>query len=818
MFDIPAELRRAVRRLRRSPGFTLPAVATLALGLGAVTAVFTVVHAVLLSPLPYPSADRLVWVDHGAIGLDVSRGLEMAEGIYLHYRRQSRTLEELALYSEAEANLTGDDRPERVETALATPSLFHVLRVRPFVGRVFSESDATVGAPAVVLLSYPLWSRRYGRALGIVGRIITIDGNAVEVIGVMPVGFSFPSTETELWLPLIVDPARTGIGGFTRRGVARLAPGASVADAQAELQRLIPGLIGAFPGSSAESVVNQAGLRARVVPLLDEIAGESRRPLWLVLATAALVLLIACVNVANLLLVRSETRERDTAVRTALGASRSRMVRHYLTESVLLAGAGVLLGLGLAVAGVGMIRALGSQSLPRLHEVGLGPPALVFISGLAGALVAALTALPALRRAPVAAASLREGGRAATVGRRRVRLRHGLVIGQVALALVLLSGAGLMLRTYGEMRALDPGLRPKGLLTFEVGLPAADYPDRESAVAFHRELLDRLRALPAVVSAGAVTCLPLCGSWAGNLVRVDGRPARADELPPVVATRRVSAGYLETMGTPLLAGRTLERSDAERRTGAAVINAAMAEAYWPDEDPLGRRFYHALDVDEPAWYTVVGVVEDTPIRDLTESPARIMYLPLLHVDGTQGPSPRRLSYAVRTAVAPLSLAGSVRDAVWSLDSDLPVARVRTMENIVAGASARTEFTMVVLLIAALTALLLGAVGLYGVVSYVVSRRAREIGVRMALGAEPGRIRRMVLTQGLLMAVLGIACGLGIALPLSRTMEALLYGIAPTDLATYLAVSALLLTTVIGATWLPAWRAARIDPATTLRGE
>lgn len=811
-----SELRSAARRLWRAPQFSIPVVATLALGVGAITAVFSVVHGVLIRPLPYPDSDRLVWLDHGAPGLDVSQGLTMTEGIFVHYRRHSRTLDRLALYEEEEVNLTGDASPERVRAAVVTPSLFRILGASAKVGRPFIESDLAADEPAAVILDYALWSRRFGRDPAVVGRTIELDGREVAVVGVMPPDFSFPSDDTELWLPLVVDSSR--FGGFTRRGIARLAAGVKPAAAEADLQRLIPDLVESFPGPSAKSAVEEARLRARVVPLKDHIVGETRRALWLVLATVALVLLISCVNVANLLLVRSETREREVAVRTALGASRTQMARHFLAESIWLAGAGAVAGLALSAAGVELIRSLGTASLPRLHEVKFDVAAPVFAAGLALALALAFAAVPTLRGVPQLVGALREGGRGATTGRRRVSLRHALVAGQVALALVLLIGAGLMLRTYRAIHAIDPGLRPENVLTFEVGLPPEGYPNREAAVAFHEELLERLEALPGVISAGASTCLPLCGSWNGYLVQVEDRPPRPGELPPVVATRRVSPGYLETLGTPLRSGRLLERADHEHRTGAAVINVAMADAYWPGEEPLGQRFYHELYDESPAWYTVVGVVENMPIRDPTEEPARTVYLPLLHLDGAVGPSPHRLGYAVRSAVPPLALAGAVRRTVWSLDGGLPVASLRTMEGIISGATVRMQFTMIMLLVSAGAALALGAVGLYGVVSYVVGRRTREFGVRKALGAEAARIRTMVVRQGAVVAAVGIVLGLVASIALARTMEALLYGVTPVDPVTYVGVSALLLAVVIVASWIPARRAARVDPAEALRAE
>lgn len=817
MRDFIRELGAAAGRLRRARGFSGPAILTLALGMGATVAVFSVVYSVLIDPLPYPDARRLVWLDHGALGLNVTRGLEMSDGIYLHYRRENRSLEEIGLFMEGEANLTGSGQPERVQAALATPSLFHVLGTSPARGRAFVDADAVGERPLVVVISHGLWTRRFGVDPDIVGRAITLDGTAVEVVGVMPPRFAFPSSDTQLWIPFAPDPDR--FGGFSRRAVARLLPGVGVREAEADLQRLIPGLVAAYPGQAAESAVNEAQLQARVVPLKEQIVGDASRALWLVLGTAALVFLIACVNVANLLLVRAEERDPEVAVRIALGASTGDMARHYLAESLLLATAAGATAVAVAAACVALIVELGPANLPRIEEIGLNGPALALALGLGLAVSLVCGFVPLRRRGLSLVGALREGGYGGMAGRRRIRVRRALVATQVALAVVLLSGAGLMLRSFAAMRAIDPGFRADHLLTFDVGLPESDYPTREAAVAFHSELLERLRALPGIVSAGAVTCLPLCGSWSGSIVAVEGRPPTAGDLPPVVAVRRASADYLETLGTSLLAGRMLEPGDQQRRTGAAVISAAMAEAYWPGENALGRRFYYDLFAEEPDWYTVVGVVKDMPIRDLTESRApRTMYLPLLHTDGSVGPSPRRLSYTVRADVPPLSLTGAVRAAVWSIDDELPVANVRTMESILSQSTARTAFTMAMLVIAALTALSLGSVGVYGVVSYVVSHRKREIAVRKALGADAGRIGKTVLGQGIVMAGAGIVIGLTTALAVSRVLTALLYSVTPTDPVTYLGVSGLLVAVVLLAAWLPARRAARIDPAMALREE
>ena len=811
------ETRHSVRRLANSSGFAIAAIITLALGIGANTAIYSVVHSVVLSPLPYPESERLVWLDHGAAGIGVDKGLDMTRGLYVHYRERSRTLEELGIYLESDVSLTGEGDPERVSATIATHTLFATLRVRPLLGRAFDQNDDYADGTGVAVLSHDLWTRRYGADPSVLGRIIQVDGTPLEIVGVMPSGFGYPSRDTKLWAPLVIDPATASFGGFTRRGIARMSPGSTPADVEAELNALIPRLSESFPREQVDPVVVNARLTAVITTLREDLVGDIRRTLWILLGTVGFVLLIACANVANLFLVRAEARQREVAVRMALGATRGDLVRLFLSESALLVIAGGALGLLLAVGGVRLLLAFGPQNLPRLHEVGIDANVLAFTAAISILISLLFGAAPIFRGAPNLIASLKQGGRGMTTARGRLRVRNLLVVSQVALALVLLVGAGLMARSFLHLKRLDPGFDAKSVLTFQLGLPGGDYPNRAAAVAFHRELLDRLGELPGVEAAAAVTCLALCSNWAGIPLQVEGRTPPPGEIPPVVATRRVSAGYFETLRIPLLSGRTVERADQEQRTGSAVVSAELVERYWPGEDPVGKRVYTGND-EEPAWYTIVGVVANTPIRELTEDPAPIIYLPLLHSDGARGISPRTLTYVLRTSTPPLSLAGAARSEVWSMDRSLPIARIRTMEQIVSDAGIQMAFTMVMLVIAAFVAVLLGAVGIYGVISYVVAQRTGEIGVRMALGARAADVSRMVLKQGGSVAAFGLGLGLLGAFALTRLMRALLYGISPTDPATFVGVSALLLVIALVATYLPARRAARVDPVQALRSE
>ena len=822
------ETRHAMRRLVKNSGFTVAAIFTLALGIGANTAIYSVVYSVVLSPLPYPESERLVWLDHAAAGIGTEKGLDMTNGLYVHYGERSRTLEEMAIYLEADVGLTGDGTPERLSATIATHTLFATLRVPPLMGRTFDESDDYADGTGVVVLSHDLWTRRYGADPSALGRTVQVEGTPLEIIGVMPPGFAYPSRETKLWAPLVIDPAATSFGNFSRRGIARMSPGATPDEVEAELNALIPRLTESFPSGQVDRVINDARLAAVITTLKESLVGDIKRTLWILLGTVAFVLLIACANVANLFLVRAEARQREMAVRTALGAGRGDLVRHFLTESTLLAIAGGALGLLFAFGGVQLLRAFGPDNLPRLHEVGIDGNVLIFTAAVS--LLASLIfgAIPIVRRTPDLVASLKEGARGMTTSRGGARLRSALVASQVALALMLLVGAGLMARSFWHLSRLDLGFNAEGVLTFQLGLPRADYPSREAAVAFHRELLDRLEGLPGVESAAAITCLVLCGSWNGDPLQARGSTPAPGEIPPVVATRRVSAGYFETMRIPLLEGRTLERADQEQRTGAAVVSAELVERYWPGESGLEKRVYHSgpaedpsddrVDVPEPPWYTIVGVVANTPVRELTEDPAPIMYYPLLHSDSTRGLRPNTMTYVVRSSTPPLTLAGAVRNEVWSMDENLPIARTRTMERIVSDAGIQMAFTMVMLVIAAFVALLLGAVGIYGVVSYVVAQRTGEIGVRMALGARAADVSRMVLRQGGSVVAFGLVLGLVGAFALTRLMRALLFGISPTDPGTFAGVSLLLAGIALLASYVPARRAARVDPVQALRSE
>ena len=563
--------------------------------------------------------------------------------------------------------------------------------------------------------------------------------------------------------------------------------------------------------------MRDARLAPLVTTLQDAVVGDVARTLWVLLASVAFVLLIAGANVANLFVVRADARRREVAMRVAMGARRGHVVRGALAESVLVAGSSAVIASGGGALALTLLRALGPESLPRIHE--LRPDAMFVATTLvAGAITSVALAALTLAGPLPGYAALREGGRTTTGGRKMLRARNVLAAGQVALAMVLVVSAGLMLRSFSRLRQIDPGFDATNVLTFELGLPRLVYPTRERAVAAEQEILARLRAIPGVAQAGLTTCLPLCGSWAGNPWRVEDHPVTPGTVAPVGATRRVSAGYLEALRVPLVEGRLLTPDDAARRTGAAVISAQLAARLWPGVDPLGRRLYHDGEPASPQWYTVVGVVANTPIRGLTDDPTPIAYLPLLHSDSTRGPGPWFVSFVVRGTVPAASLAEPVRRAVADVDPNLPLSHVRPLESIVVQAGSRMAFTMVLLLGAASLALLLGVVGTYGVLSYVVSRRATEFGIRMALGARRASILALVMRHMAVIVGSGLVAGTAAALALTRYLRALLYGVTPGDAATYAVVVAVLATAGLAAAFLPARRATGVAPADALRAE
>jgi predicted permease len=803
----------AARRLRRSPGFTAAAAGTLALGIGATTAIFSLVYSVVLNPLPYPHPDRLVAVQHTAEGAGLPI-MGVSLGTFVHYREYNRSFEELTVYTPTSFAVLGDAGAERVPGATVAQGFFEIfLGGPPTLGRTFTDADQEPGAPPVAVIGTELWRSRFDGDPDIVGRSISIDGTPTEVIGVLPAAFDVPADTTRIWLPARIDPQEVILGGFGGAGAARLLPGVTPAQARADLERLIPTLAERFNPVAFDLLVTGGGLSSVVVPLRDSVVGGVEQMLWIVLGTVGLVLAVACANVANLMLVRAEAGRREVAIRRALGAGRAHILGHHLAESIVLCVLGGCGGLLLAILAVRWVVAWGPRTIPRLHEVGIHPPVVLFAAAVAAVTAIAFSVVPLLRPRVGTAATIADGGRGATGSRRRVRARDALVISQISLALILLVGAALMVRTFSNLRAVERGFEADGALVFQVGLPQALYPDRTQAYRFQQRIIERMSELPGVAVVGAGACIPFDNCRRQTPVYAEYVSFDPNETPPSVDVRGATEGYFDALGIPLVEGRTLESSDPYRQPAAAVVSANLAARLWPGESAVGKRIYPDVPEEDP--YTIVGVVADHLAYGLAEPAPEFLFVSYLGPYGYVA-SPHTLTFIVRTDVPPLELAPAVRETLRELDADVPIANLQTLQEVADQASAPTAFAMILLVTAGTMALVLGAIGVYGVLSYLVAQRTAEIGIRMALGARAGDVGRMVMGRGVGVAVVGLVVGLAGAMALSRLMTAVLFGVAPGDPLAYTVSAAVLGTVALLATWLPARRASRVDPIVALR--
>ena len=800
MGTLVQDLRYGLRNLMRRPGFTIATVLVLALGIGANTAIFSVVNTVMLRPLPYPESDKLVtvWEDNRRQGWpeDIT-----GYSTFTDWKTQGEHFQSMAAYHVWNPNLTGQGEAERLRGAMVTDAFFEVLGLSPMLGHTLQRGDEPQGAESSVVLSHGLWQRRFGGDPSIVGRTVRLNARPFVVAGVMPPELGFPSKRTELWV-LLRKPAEEDRGSHSLAVIGRLKPGSTLLQAEAQLETVMRRLETQYPDA-------YTGFGANLVGLHENLVGDVRPALLMLLGAVLFVLLIACANVANLLLARTAAREREMSVRAALGASGGRLLRQLLTESTLLGLLGGVVGLGLAMWGIDSLARLGPADLPRLDEIRVDVRVLGFtlaaslFTGLLFGLAPALQwARPDLNR------SLRV--RDAGVGGRR--LRGMLVVGEIALALVLLIGAGLMVRSFARLQQVDPGFRPTGLLSLDLTLPRAKYTEQPQLFAFGRQLLERLEALPGVESAALVMTPPLSGHYEAATFNVEGRPETPVAERKEVMANRVSPGYFETMGIPLIRGRTLLESDTDQSPFVIVINETMARRAWPGQDPIGARFKWGRIGDDRPWREVVGIVADTRQVSLADEPEPEVFMPFLQEASSA------MSVVVRAARAPEDLASVLRKEVLAVDPDQPVNNLRTVEQTLTDSTAQRRFQLLLLGLFASLALALAVIGIYGVLSYTVGLRTREIGIRMALGARRGDVLRMVLGQGLALVALGTAIGLAAAFALSRTVAGLLYGVSRTDPATYLAVSAMLAVVALLACYLPAQRATRVDPIAALRHE
>ncbi len=824
MDTLTQEFRQAARRLWRSPAFSAATVLTLALAIGANVAIFAVVERVVINPLPYPESDRLIELDHGSVTLRIANGIGNTPGIYFIYKSRAKSLESAALYQFAARTLNDAGDPQRLRAVSATPSLATVLRVPPSEGRWFTEDEGLPGGRAVTVLSDGLWTRRFGRDPSIIGRALLLDGTQVEVIGVMPPGFAFPDPTAELWVPMQIS-AEQGFGLFGQAGVARLRAGVSLETARAEMQGLLAGIGDAYPDDPRARGNVSTRLTSTGRMLKEAVVGSITRTLWIVLAAVATVLIVAFANVANLFLVRAEVRQREVAIRRALGAARFGLAQYFLTESVLLAGVGGLIGSVIAGTALRLLVQSGPAMLPRLHEIRLDAFSIGY--AIAISIVAAMLfgSIPLWRRGPMAA--LHESGRGNTLTRQRHYVRHLLLGGQVAMALVLLTASALMVRSFQNLRAIDLGFNADSTLAFSLSLSPVKYPTLESMVTAHQQVIDRVAAISGVASVSATTCLPFSMGCNGNTILIEGETYPPGTLPPSSLMRATAAHYFETMGMRILRGRGITRDDVDRHEPIAVISQAFARRAFKDQDPIGRRIASNQPPERDGtrhldWLTIVGIVSDTPMqRDLPEPAANPMVFMPMSVAATGariGPNAALMNYVVRTSIPPLAIVPGVREALQSVDRDFPMAQVTTLDAMVARASSRMSFTMVLLVIAALSAVTLGIIGIYGVTAYIVGQRTSEIGVRLALGAEPSGITSQIVKQGGMVTLAGIGIGLIAALAASRLIASVLYGVSPRDPFVFAVTAVTLMAVALLASWIPARRAARLNPTIALRAD
>ncbi|MFN2455430.1 MAG: ABC transporter permease [Pyrinomonadaceae bacterium] len=818
------DLRYGVRMLFKNKGFTTLAIIALAVGIGANSAIFSVVNAVLLRPLSYPEPDRLMMVRE----TNLSRGLTDA-GISLpdfrEWRSRNHSFERMAAFSSGNYNISGNQEPERVVGAVASADLFPLLGVRPAQGRAFLQEEEQFGKHRVVVVSDGLWQRRFGAQARLVDQTIKLNNEVFAIVGVMPRGFQFPDQTIALWVPLALpdkSPYNTR-GNYWLQAVARLKPGVTVAQAQAETDSVHRQL--------EQEVKETAGYSERVVSLQEALVGDAKTPLLVLLGAVGFVLLIACANVANLSLARASARQKEMAIRTALGAGRLRIVRQLLTESLMLGLAGGALGLLLALWGVDLLISL-APDLPRLTELSVDHRVLIFTFALALLTSLIFGLVPALQASKSDLNdALKEGSRGTAGSTRRQRVRNALVIAEIALSLVLLVSAGLMVNSLMRLQRVSPGFRTQNILTMQLSLPKAKYPnDRpELTIGFYGRLIERVKALPGVQSVGVSTSLPFTDSGWGKLFTIEDRPApKSMQEVPNVQYSQLSADYFNTLGIPLTKGRYLSERDTRDTLPVAVINETMARRYFGDEDPIGKRLYLGPPEElippgglPPNYHfirwTIVGIVGDVKKRGLAKSIEPEIYT--LPEQSLTNDTPARAMYlVVHTSTEPASLTAAVRSRIQAIDKEQPIAEVATMEKLLSDSLSQARFSTLLLGLFAGVALLLAAVGIYGVMSYSVTQRTHEIGIRMALGAQGRDVMRLVIGQGMVLAVIGVVIGLAASFLLTRLMKSLLFGVAATDPATFTAITLLLASVALAACYIPARRATKVDPMIALRYE
>jgi putative ABC transport system permease protein len=810
------DLRYGARMLMKQPGFTLIAVIALALGIGANTAIFSVVNGVLLSPLPYANSDRLVmlWLTNPSLQLGVDN-IPPSAAYFADWRDQAQVFESVSALDSISFNLTGAGEPEQIICARVSSSFFQLLAVWPEMGRAFSTEEDEPGNNRVVIVSHGLWQRRFGRDPDILGKPVTLNGNSYTVIGVMPAGFRPPGSNdlqpdtephTDLWMPQALTAEQLSKrGDYNLAVIARLKEGITLDQAQTEMNNIARRV--------EEQEPQTKGFGVKVISLYEHLVGRSRPALLVMLVAVSFVLLIACANVANLLLARAASRQKEIAVRMALGATRGRIVRQLLTESLLLSTIGGAAGAQLSFWGIGLLLALSPKNIPRLSEIGIDANVFGFtllISIVSGVLFGLAPALYSSRPDP--GESLKSGARALAGGLDRNRVRRLLVMSEVALSFVLLVGAGLMIESFVKLLGVDPGFDPDNVLTLKLSLPTSRYPEPDKQAAFFERVIERVAVLPGVESVGAVSALPLGGAEEASGFMVEGSAPADPANMPMVDRRRASPDYFTAMRIPLVKGRYFTEADNQAATRVAIISEGFARRFFPGEDPLGKRIKNGGPTSTRPWLLVVGVVKDVKHLALEAEARPQMYMPYLQNTWTT------MVVVTRTTGDPAHLASGVRGAVWEVDKQQPVTDVKSMRQYLSQSIAERRLNMILLAVFACVALILAAVGLYGVMSYWVTQRTREIGIRLALGCGQARIVKLVVRQGMAATFAGVAAGAGAALVMTRLMESLLYGVSRTDPATFILISLMLMGVALAACAIPARRAAKVDPGVALRCE
>lgn len=826
METLLAQLKQILRRLGRAPLFTAITLLTLAIGIGANTVIFTVVENVLLKPLPYPDAGRLIGVWYRAPGINFSGDLNIAPSHYFINREENKTLQDIGVYDGDSFSVTGSGEPEQVRGLDVTDGTLPLLGVKPAVGRLFTHDDDLPSSPKTVLLSWSYWQRKFGGASSVIGRTITMDGVTRQVVGVLPRDFQFLDYDkVDLVIPFQWDRSKMHLGNYSFEALARLKPGVTMEQATSDLNRLIPVAFRSFspPDGFSEKLFEQAHLSTSLHPLKKDVIGDIGNVLWVIMGALALVLLVACANVANLLLVRIEGRRQELAIRAALGASWGRTARELVLESLVLAGIGSAVGLGLAYAALRALIWAAPEGLPRLHEIHIDVYALLFTAGLAILTSLLIVVLPIVKYAGLRATTgLREGGRALSQGRDRLRARKTLVVVQVAMALVLLICSGLMIRTFLALTHVDPGFNAHGgMETFRYYIPETQIPDSqaERMLRQYQEISNRIAALPSVTAVSFSSTVPLSGSSSNDVLYAQDHEMSEGKLPPIRRFVFVSPGYFSTLGTQIVAGRAISWDDNYNKMPVAMISENMAREWWGSATAALGKKIRVGSIDD--WREIVGVAQDVHFDGVAKPAPTTVYWPLLRAnfEGQKVDVRRGVTFAIRSPRAgSQEFFHEIQQAVWSVNAGNPLAQPMTMREMYRKSMARTAFTLVLLSAAGAMALLLGIVGIYGVISYTVAQRSREIGIRMALGAQRAQLTGLFVRQGLVLTVMGAGAGLVIAFSAMRLLSHILFHVSPFDPLTYAVLTVVLLVTAAVSCYLPSRRAATVNPVDALRAE